>query len=802
MANVKKSATKRQARPVKQKEKKPLNPKVQRQLREVAALLLFALALLIFLSLLGFDSNDQGLLFSTSNADQPTQNFTGVFGAAIADGLMLGFGYVAYAIPFIIIYASYMLAWGKLKEDDKLDYTLFFIRGGGLLLFLLSSAGLVAMHFGVTPESLPKGTNPSAGGAVGLLLGNHGFYRLMGEVGATLALFTLFLVSISLATHISWLAVIEFIGKHAIRFWVWLTDFVAQKKRLWLAKKEESQVKEARKEMFEVGIQQKEARKATQSKPKIEPMIETPKKVSEREQKEQQIPLFTPSLSSNSDAQLPELGLLDAPKAQVFGYSPDALEAMSQLLENKLKDFNVDAQVVHIQPGPVITRFEIQPAPGTKASKITGLARDLARSMSVVSVRVVEVIPGKSTIGIEIPNEKREIINFQEIMKSDAFEKKKSALTIGLGKDIGGRPMAADLAKMPHLLVAGTTGSGKSVAINAMLLSLLYKATANEVRMILIDPKMLELNVYEGIPHLLCPVVTDMKDATNALRWSVGEMERRYKLMSQLGVRNLAGFNKKIREAIEAGEPIKDPLYKPEEAFDPEAEHPTLEPIPFIVVVIDEFADMMMVVGKKAEELIARLAQKARAAGIHLVLATQRPSVDVVTGLIKANVPTRIAFQVSSRIDSRTILDQMGAEQLLGHGDMLYYQPGITSVPERVHGAFVDDHEVHNVVGFLKSLGEPDYLDEVLQEGQAPIAGITGEQASDASDGLDELYDQAVKIVTESRKASISYVQRRLRVGYNRAASMLEMMEEQGVVSSMESGGSRQVIAPPPPPAE
>ena len=546
--------------------------------------------------------------------------------------------------------------------------------------------------------------------------------------------------------------------------------------------------------MFEVVQKKEEKRKAITPKLKIEPKIKPEKRVSEREFKEQQIPLF----SGEAGTELPGLSLLDDPKEQEFGYSAEALEALSRLLEIKLADFNVEAEVVAVMPGPVITRFEIQPAAGTKASKITGLARDLARSMSVVSVRVVEVIPGKSTIGIEIPNEKREIINFQEIMKSASFEKMKSPLTIGLGKNISGIPVSADLAKMPHLLVAGTTGSGKSVAINAMLLSLLYKATAKEVRMILIDPKMLELNVYEGIPHLLCPVVTDMKDATNALRWSVGEMERRYKLMSQLGVRNLAGFNKKVNEAIERGEPIKDPLYKREDAFDPDAPPPTLEPMPYIVVIIDEFADMMMVVGKKAEELIARLAQKARAAGINMVLATQRPSVDVVTGLIKANVPTRIAFQVSSRIDSRTILDQMGAEQLLGHGDMLYYQPGITPVPERIHGAFVDDHEVHSVVAHLKTLGEPDYIEAVLEEGQADIPGIAAEPGQ-GGDEMDPLYDQAVAIVTESRKASISYVQRRLKVGYNRSASMLEQMEAQGVISSLGSNGQREVIAPPPP---
>lgn len=437
----------------------------------------------------------------------------------------------------------------------------------------------------------------------------------------------------------------------------------------------------------------------------------------------------------------------------------------------------------------------MQPEPGTKAKQITNLTQDIARSLSLVSVRVVEVIAGKSTIGLEIPNEQRELVQLSELLQSDEYDKAKSPLTLALGKNISGKPIVADLASMPHLLVAGTTGSGKSVAVNAMLLSLLYKATAQEVRLILVDPKMLELNIYDGIPHLLTPVVTDMKEAANALRWCVGEMERRYKVMASLGVRNLAGYNRKVREAIDKGEPLPDPTYNQQTAINPGDPPPTLEPFPVIVVVVDEFADMMMQVGKKAEELIARIAQKARAAGIHLILATQRPSVDVITGLIKANIPSRIAFQVSSRVDSRTILDQMGAESLLGDGDMLYLPPGV-GLPERVHGAFVDDHEVHAVVAALKNSGEPNYIEEIVQEGTA-LPGIPAEPGELGGE-QDQLYDQAVAIVTETRRASISYVQRRLKIGYNRAARIVEDMEAAGVVSQVQANGNREVLAPPP----
>ena len=493
---------------------------------------------------------------------------------------------------------------------------------------------------------------------------------------------------------------------------------------------------------------------------------------------------------------MPSFALLDKPDKKENPITQEELDMVSRLVETKLADFNIEANVVGVYPGPVITRFELDLAPGVKVSKITGLSKDLARAMSAISVRVVEVIPGKSVIGLELPNKHREMVRLSEVISCEKFASNSSPLTMVLGADISGKPVVADLAKMPHLLVAGTTGSGKSVGVNVMILSLLYKSTPEDVRMIMIDPKMLELSVYEGIPHLLSEVVTDMKEAANALRWCVGEMERRYKLMSALGVRNLKGYNAKILAAKESGEPIYDPLWKSEESMEESA--PELEKLPSIVVVVDEFADMMMIVGKKVEELIARIAQKARAAGIHLVLATQRPSVDVITGLIKANIPTRIAFQVSSKIDSRTILDQQGAEALLGMGDMLYLPPG-NPVPTRVHGAFVDDHEVHAVVADWKLRGEPEYIDEILNgEASAEIL-LPGEQPENADQEFDAFFDEAVSFVTETRKASVSSVQRKFRIGYNRAARLVEQMEQSGVVSSPGHNGNREVLAPPPP---
>jgi len=527
---------------------------------------------------------------------------------------------------------------------------------------------------------------------------------------------------------------------------------------------------------------------------KISPFVKKSKQGKRLEEEQQQ------SLFIGQETPLPSLTLLDPPERnKKQGYSPADLENMSRLLEIKLADFGVSVEVVEVNPGPVITRFEIQPAAGVKVSKISNLAKDLARSLAVMSVRVVEVIPGKSVIGIEIPNEHREIVRFSEVLSSKDYDDAPSPLTLGLGNDIAGDPVVTDLAKMPHLLVAGTTGSGKSVGVNSMILSMLFKSTPDEVRFIMVDPKMLELSIYDGIPHLLTPVVTDMKEAANALRWCVAEMERRYKLMASMGVRNIAGYNRKVKAAEEAGEPLLDPLWQPDEhLLNEEQHHPELTTLPFIVVVIDEFADMMMIVGKKVEELIARIAQKARAAGIHLILATQRPSVDVITGLIKANVPTRISFQVSSKIDSRTVLDQGGAEQLLGHGDMLYMPPG-TSVPVRVHGAFVDDHEVHKVVADWKQRGEPNYLEEVLSGGDSndPVAAAFAENGGDSEQ--DPLFDEAVAFVTKARRVSISSVQRKLKIGYNRSANLVEAMEQAGVVSEAGHNGSREVLAPPPP---
>ena len=494
----------------------------------------------------------------------------------------------------------------------------------------------------------------------------------------------------------------------------------------------------------------------------------------------------------------PPLNLLEAPRKSGFGYSEEQIEELSRQVEANLAHFGVEVQVVAVYPGPVVTLFELQLAPGIKASKITGLARDLARALTTVSVRVVEIIPGKSVIGIEIPNRERETVFLREIFDSSSYQDASSPLTIGLGTNISGLPVVADLARMPHALIAGTTGSGKSVAINAMILSLLYKSGPEDVRLIMVDPKMLELSVYEGIPHLLTPVVTDMKEAANALRWCVGEMERRYRLMSKLGVRNIGGYNRQVAEAEAAGTPIPDPTIKPEDLLATGGVVPNLQHLPYIVVIIDELADMMMVVGKKVEELIARLAQKARASGIHLLLATQRPSVDVLTGLIKANIPTRIAFQVSSRIDSRTVLDQMGAEQLLGHGDMLYLPPG-GNIPHRVHGAFVDDHEVHHVVEYLKEqYGEPDYIHDVLREPTEMLPGIDPEPRGGDTEDSDPLFDEAVQFVVESRRASISGVQRKLKIGYNRAARMVEEMERIGIVGPAETNGNREVLAPPP----
>ena len=756
---------------------------VQRALREGGFFLLLAVSAYLLVSLASFNPADPGWSH-TGATDGGVRNIGGRAGAWFADFFLYLFGYIAYMIPVMVAWAGWLVYQGRPENEPGGALRFHILRWAGFVVTLVSACALASLHFVPSAETLPVGIH--AGGVLGTALGNA-LMASIGLLGSTLLMLALFLGAVTLFTGLSWFDVMDRTGRLTLATGAMIVALVARARESLVARRARKQ----HTQQFTRETQPK-AKAAKKKAPKIEPKLPEPEP-SERAQKEKQIKLFDPP----PDSELPALSLLDKAKQKSGGYSRESLEAMSRLLEHKLDDFNITAEVVAVHPGPVITRFEIQPAAGVKVSQITNLSKDLARALSVISVRVVEVIPGKSTVGLEIPNEERRMVSLVEVLESQAYDKSTSPLTLALGHDIGGHPVVADLQRMPHLLVAGTTGSGKSVAINAMLLSLVYKALPQDVRLILIDPKMLELNAYDGIPHLLAPVVTDMKEAANALRWCVAEMERRYKLMASQGVRNIAGFNRKVRDAAEAGEPIKDPFYKPSEAADPEAPVPTLEPLPYIVVVIDEFADMMMVVGKKVEELIARIAQKARAAGIHLILATQRPSVDVITGLIKANIPSRIAFQVSSRVDSRTILDQQGAEALLGHGDMLYLPAG-TGHPQRLHGAFVDDHEVHKVVASLRKAGEPSYRQDILEGPSDGQGALPGESGNAGGEG-DELYDQAVAIVTESRKASISYVQRRLKVGYNRAARIVEDMEAAGVVSPVGDNGAREVLAPPPP---
>ncbi len=751
----------------------PEQHQIVKLLRESAFLALLTISLFLLGALFSYNVDDSGWTHRGSN--QAVLNITGVVGAWIADFMLSIIGFMAFTFPFMLLSSAWkFLSEARTDHADSMSHQV--IRWISFTVFLLTGAGLLDMHYYQNWLTIPS----SPGGIIGLELGDL-LRHLFAFQGATLVLLSFFLVGITLSTGLSWLTLMDNLGALAVRLFTSIRNYIEDSKE----RKTADIVKKKRGDNF------KKQSKIFSQKPKarIEPVIK-PIKPSGRVDKERQTGLF-----EEIEGPLPALALLDPVMEHIEGYSKEALEAMSKLVEIKLLDFGVEVNVVAVNPGPVITRFEILPAPGIKASRITGLAQDLARSMSIHSVRVVEVIPGKSVIGLEIPNEAREMVRLGEVLSSEAYEKSSSPLTLVLGKDISGQPTVADLAKMPHLLVAGTTGSGKSVAINAMILSLLYKATPEQVRMIMIDPKMLELSVYEGIPHLLTPVVTDMKEAANALRWSVAEMERRYKLMALLGVRNLSGYNKKVRDAIKEGSPLADPLWEPT-AFLDEDEAGTLAELPQIVIIIDELADMMMVVGKKVEELIARLAQKARASGLHLILATQRPSVDVLTGLIKANIPSRIAFQVSSKIDSRTILDQSGAESLLGNGDMLYLPPG-SGLPQRVHGAFVDDHEVHKVVRQLKKIGKPNYIEGILST--TDPAEFDGNGSGGNAEDSDELYDQALKIVTETRRASISGVQRQLRIGYNRAARMIEEMERCGVVGPLQSNGSREVLAPPPP---
>ncbi|QQD22885.1 DNA translocase FtsK [Oceanospirillaceae bacterium ASx5O] len=802
-------------------------------------LALLLASLLLLLALFTYSPLDQAWSVS---GDAPARNAAGKVGALLADVLFHAFGYLAFAIPLLVMTKLVLL----FRKTAPTDGWFWLTRSFGLLLSLSMLCALAEMSIW-HGEQLPAG----AGGILGqslaaVLLPLFSFAGTAVVVAASLAL------GLMLYLEFSWLQLFDRLGG-------WLLQRLQKQPQAAADKPAAAPVtgaeydepaqlsalvveKPARTGLFSrrtssraepslgdgtaeeggseppllldtlsvddddrndndellpwddepvVTQTSRKPRAAVAAEPlavPIQPLEKRESKPSERAQRDLQGSLF------KGDQPLPSIALLDPPRAdQKAGFSAERLQELSRLLVQKLADFGVKIEVTAVAPGPVITRFEIQPAPGVKASKISNLARDLARSMAMLSVRVVEVIPGKSVMGIEVPNEDRAVVSLSEVLASEEYDRSKSPLTLALGHDIGGNPVITDLAKMPHLLVAGTTGSGKSVGVNAMLLSLLFKSTPDELRLILVDPKMLELSVYEGIPHLLTPVVTDMKEASNALRWSVAEMERRYMLMAAMGVRNIAGYNKKVRDAIEAGQPIVDPLWKIEQSF--ETQPPLLQPLPYIVIVIDEFADMMMMVGKKVEELIARIAQKARASGIHMILATQRPSVDVITGLIKANIPTRISFQVSSKIDSRTILDQGGAEQLLGHGDMLYMPPG-HAVPERVHGAFVDDDEVHRLVAEWKQRGAPDYIEEITRHDDEGGGGAGG----DLGDGeQDELYDLAVAFVTESGKCSISSVQRKLRIGYNRAARLVETMEAAGVVSSPAHNGSREVLAGSPP---
>jgi len=763
-----------------------MSPNIKNTLISFFSFFLIAFSLYIFISLLSYDSSDSGYWYRDSS--RTVNNLGGPLGAYISDYLFTLIGFGSYLLLLISSTWCIQVLFFNNSNISKLD-NLLRLSSSVLLLICFCSIG----HFYLTNNF---------GGFFGSVIFTN-LSSLVGEIGALIFLMILIIPSISMSFNFSWLKATDYFGNKLILIYKVLLkgSLFLLKKIIGISKSFFSKLKKIV-NYTKTNISDK---KISKIKPKIKNQTEIKNEEnnpSERPKRQGELPIkendlkvvpkkeidLTEEDTTNQNKITPSTDLLDRALDDGQSLSEKELNQIATLLETKLDEFGIEATVESVIPGPVVTRFEIQPAPGTKASKITNIAQDIARSLSVSSVRVVEVIEGKSFVGVEIPNNNRKMVRLTEILSSDAFKNSSSSLSLALGKDISGNPVVADLAKMPHLLVAGTTGSGKSVGLNAMLLSLLFKSDPEEVRMILIDPKMLELSVYDGIPHLLTPVITDMSNASNGLRWCVAEMDRRYKLMSLTGVKSLAAYNKKIKDAEKNDKQIINPLNEDEEEF--------LETLPSIVVVVDEFADMMMLVGKKLEHLIARIAQKARAAGIHLILATQRPSVDVITGLIKANMPTRIAFQVSTKIDSRTILDQGGAEQLLGDGDMLYFPPGV-GVPKRVHGAFVGDDEVHRVVSDMKSKAEPNYVEEIISSKQdtGPITGWTNsETASDEEQ--DELYDEAVNFVIDSRRASISAVQRKLRIGYNRAARLIETMEEAGIVSEMSSNGSREVLVP------
>ncbi|MHB1565363.1 MAG: DNA translocase FtsK [Acidiferrobacter sp.] len=743
------------------RERASLVPAGRRLVREAALFLLAAISVYMMVSLVTFHASDPGW----SHAGTTTvRNAGGIVGAWLADILLSFLGLPAYVIPVLLAWSAVRLLRDRARPPDRSRR----IAAVGVVLTVMGACGLASLDFR-GPHDLPF----RAGGLVGGFIA-QGLVRTIDPVGATLLLLATFLAGFTLSTGVSWFGVMDRLGDAIVT----ASGVVGAYGEDWFDRWRGRAVRQERAQTVEQERRVLKRRPA----PRIEPSM-VPEE-SPRAAKERQISFLDPPLAG-----LPSLSLLDEPAGERPQFSDQSLTAMSDLLAKKLLDFHIEVRVIAVHPGPVITRFEIDPAPGIKASQITGLQRDLARALSVVSVRVVENIPGKAYIGVEIPNEHREVVRLREILSSQAYEEVESALPLALGKDISGQAVVTDLARMPHLLIAGTTGSGKSVCLNALILSFVFKSTPADVRLIMIDPKMLELAVYDGLPHLLAPVVTDMKKAAQALRWCIGEMDRRYRVMSSLGVRNLASYNRRVDEARARGEVLNDPKA-------PAGEVHELTRMPLIVIVIDELADLMMVVGKKVEELIARLAQKARAAGLHLVLATQRPSVDVITGLIKANIPARIAFQVSAKVDSRTVLDQMGAEQLLGHGDMLFLQAG-TGIPVRVHGAFVADAEVHKVVEALKRTATAIYDERIF----ATDDGGEGVSDVDAGgdDAADPLYDEALRIVTETRRASVSGVQRRLRIGYNRAARLIEEMERAGVVGALQPNGSREVIAPPPP---
>ncbi len=750
---------------------------------------LIGFSIYILISLISYNAADSAYFYQTN--DPNVMNLGGPLGAVVSDILLSTIGLGSYLLLlFISLWSLESLA----PKIFNLSSPKFLFRILGGLLSLICFTALC--EFYIAGQSFPQG---SSGGFIGKFIFSN-LVLIFGLIGSLLFLIIFLIPSATLGLNISWPLLFTFAGKLILKISslarLLLENIFKFLEKLITAiiqglKTLTENIKDIQKNKQIEPSKTKPLPSASKKSPEIKAVPKTQSVINLKNDKpEDKVDLSKSDMDEDKEpvTKMPSTELLDRALDDGESLSKEDLESLSELLEIKLDEFGIEAEVVSVLPGPVVTRFEIQPAPGTKANKITNIAQDIARSLAVSSVRVVEVIEGKSVVGIEIPNTNRKMVRLKEILASSAFEDSKSHLSLALGKDIAGKAVVVNLEKMPHLLVAGTTGSGKSVGINAMLLSLLFKSDPEDVRLILIDPKMLELSVYDGIPHLLTPVITDMSDAANGLRWCVAEMDRRYKLMSAMGVRNLASFNSAIKEAAEKGESIQNPLKENEEDF--------LEELPSIVVVVDEFADMMMLVGKKVEHLIARIAQKARAAGIHLILATQRPSVDVITGLIKANIPTRISFQVSTKIDSRTVLDQGGAEQLLGYGDMLYLPAG-QGVPARVHGAFVGDDEVHRVVDDWKKRGTPDFVDEITSDLQdtGPIPGWSNASGASGEED-DELYDEAVNFVIESRRASISAVQRKLRIGYNRAARLIESMEAAGLVSEMSSNGSREVLVP------